>query len=113
MNPEPSWCADQNGSARRPALHARNLAEIDVEHHRRLVRDQIERRAHQVAVQHRGRGAGTLDRTGPGEKMRLLPLVARERPDRLDETPWDGEHSRGVGQQQRPALRQMGHDAVG
>jgi hypothetical protein len=107
-------CRPERQRARRPALHQVRAAGIDVEHHGRLVGDEVERRAHQVAVEHRGRGgASARDRAGLGEEMRLLPLVARERPDRLDKSLGDGEQSGVVGQQQRPALRQMGHHAIG
>ena len=61
--------------------------EKSVGQRRALMRHQVERIAHQVAVQHRDSGApGALAQMRQGGKMSLFAFIHRQRPGELNQS---------------------------
>ena len=99
---------------RRPVAHPAEPSQVAVEQRHRLMRDQVERVAHQMPVQHRGRRAARARRRllQRGE-MRLLAFIQRQTGRVLDQGPRLTEQARIVGQREQPGLAEMRHGEIG
>jgi hypothetical protein len=85
--------------------HPRQAAEIDVEHDRDGVREQVARVLHQVALE-RGDGGASRAPDGVGERgeVRGLARVQRQRADGVEQRLRHGAGDGVVGQDERPGL---------
>ena len=79
-----------------------------------LMRHQVERIAHQVAIQHRhGSGPGASAQMRQGGEMSLLALVQRQRPGDLNQSFGLGPQARVIRQREHPSFAEMRHGAIG
>ena len=99
---------------RRPVADPMKASEETVDQDRALMRHEIERVTHQVAVERRdGGGAGALQPMVEGREVTSFAFVQRQRPGGVDEGR-DGRHEAGVvGGGQDPGLAEMRHREAG
>ncbi len=89
-------------------------SEKPVDQRRGLMRDQVERVVHQMAVQHRdGGGASALDQMREGAKVGLLTLVQCQRPGAFDQRFGLRQETRVIGDGEHPGFPQICHGKVG
>ena len=112
--PYPGWSFDHKGRARRAVPDPMEASEEPVGQRCTLMRHQVERVMHQVAVEDRdGGGPGALDQMGEGGEMGLLTLVQRQGPGGLDQRPGLRPQARIVGHRVHPSLSQIWHGEFG
>jgi hypothetical protein len=81
---------------------------------RALMRHQVERIAHQVAVQHRDRGGpGASAQMRQGGEMSLLAFIQRQRPGELNQSFGLGPQARVIRQREHPSFAYMRHGEIG
>jgi hypothetical protein len=81
---------------------------------RALMRHQVERIAHQVAVQRcDGSGPGALAQMRQGGEMSLLALVQGQRPGDLNQSFGLDPQARVIRQREHPSFPEMRHGAIG
>jgi hypothetical protein len=81
---------------------------------RALMRHQVERIAHQVAVQHRDRGGpGASAQMRQGGEMGSLAFIQRQWPGDLNQSFGLGPQARVIRQREHPSFAEMRHGEIG